>query len=416
MTRNGQFRFHHIPVLCGTMRRAAILCAMFMGIGPLYLVAQTGSDGKALIEVGDGISIRKDSLFRMNFRFRMQNRMGVTTVGGDDLDITTTDFRIRRLRLRLEGHVMSERWRYYIQVNFSRPDMDLEGGKVPQTIRDAMVYHHFNKRFHIGVGQTKLPGNRQRVISSGNQQFPDRSAANSAFTLDRDFGFFFSWTLPLSTVQQWQVKGAISSGDGRGAPPGNSGLAYTGRIEWLPLGTFRDKGDYSEGDLEFEPKPRLSVGAVYNHNDRAVRTGGQLGNALYAPRTMNTFIADAVLKYQGWALSGEYFDRRCDDPITLNAAGAIRYVPTGIGVNAQLSKYLRSKYEIATRYTVVDPGANTDQLADRAEEILLGTSKYLNGHRIKLQAYLGYHWLNSDMALDAIGNHWSAMFQVEFGI
>ena len=131
---------------------------------------------------------------------------------------------------------------------------------------------------------------------------------------------------------------------------------------------------------------------------------------------MNTFIADAVLKYQGWALSGEYFDRRCDDPITLNAAGAIRYVPTGIGVNAQLSKYLRSKYEIATRYTVVDPGANTDQLADRAEEILLGTSKYLNGHRIKLQAYLGYHWLNSDMALDAIGNHWSAMFQVEFGI
>jgi phosphate-selective porin OprO and OprP len=47
---------------------------------------------------------------------------------------------------------------------------------------------------------------------------------------------------------------------------------------------------------------------------------------------------------------------------------------------------------------------------------LLGATKYLNGHRIKLQLYLGYRWLEQNMALNGAGNAWTTMFQVEFGI
>ena len=398
------------------MKVRSLLYMVFLVLVPSMGHAQTEIDERALIEVKDGISIRQDSLFLLNLRFRMQNRLGVTSVGGDDLRIATTDFRVRRLRLRLDGYVLSRRLQYYIQLNFSRADLEVDAGNVPQPVRDAMVYYHFNRHFYFGVGQSKLPGNRQRVISSGNQQFPDRSIANGASTLDRDFGLFAYWTLPLPTRQQWQLKGAVSSGDGRGAAPGNSGLAYTGRVEWLPFGAFLDKGDYSEGDLAFEPKPRLSFGASYSRNDRAIRTGGQLGRELYAPRSMNTFIADAILKYNGWALSGEYFDRRCYDPITMNEEGAVRFVPTGTGVNAQLSRCFPTFYEISTRYSRVDPAANTMDLSALTEEVLLGTSKYLNGHRIKLQTYLGYRWFLGNMALDAGGNAWTALFQVEFGI
>ena len=398
------------------MKVRSLLYMVFLVLVPSMGHAQTEIDERALIEVKDGISIRQDSLFLLNLRFRMQNRLGVTSVGGDDLRIATTDFRVRRLRLRLDGYVLSRRLQYYIQLNFSRADLEVDAGNVPQPVRDAMVYYHFNRHFYFGVGQSKLPGNRQRVISSGNQQFPDRSIANGAFTLDRDFGLFAYWTLPLPTRQQWQLKGAVSSGDGRGAAPGNSGLAYTGRVEWLPFGAFLDKGDYSEGDLAFEPKPRLSFGASYSRNDRAIRTGGQLGRELYAPRSMNTFIADAILKYNGWALSGEYFDRRCYDPITMNEEGAVRFVPTGTGVNAQLSRCFPTFYETSTRYSRVDPAANTMDLSALTEEVLLGTSKYLNGHRIKLQTYLGYRWFLGNMALDAGGNAWTALFQVEFGI
>ncbi len=395
-------------------RLRSILVILALGLVP-FANAQNESDEQALIEVSDGISIKKDSLFLLNLRFRMQNRMGFTTVSGDDLSVKNVDARVRRLRLRLDGFVKDERVRYYIQLNFSRADLELENDVIAQPVRDAMVFYHFNERVYIGLGQAKLPGNRERVISSGNLQFPDRSIANSTFTLDRDFGLFGYWTIPAGK-QEFQLKGALSSGDGRGALPQNEGMCYTGRMEWLPFGTFKNKGDYSEGDLEFEEKPKLSFGATYAYNDRAIRTGGQLGSELFATRDMTTFVADAILKYDGWALLAEYFDRDSEDAITMDDEGEVRYITTGTGVNVQFSKCLRSNYEFALRYTLVDPAKEIAALRPTTEETLIGATKYLNGHRIKLQAYTGYRWTEGQMTLDHPGNNWTMLFQVEFGI
>jgi len=391
------------------------LCIALCAFAPVAY-AQQELDERALIEVKDGISFRKDTLFLLALRFRMQNRMGFSTVSGDDFSVKSVDARVRRLRLRLDGFMLTQHLRYYIQLNFSRADLDLE---VPdgtaQPIRDAMVYYHFNKRIYIGFGQSKLPGNRQRVNSSGNLQFPDRSIANAAYTLDRDFGMFAYWTIPMG-LQEVQVKTAISSGDGRGALPINEGMAYTGRLEWLPLGAFTNKGDYSEGDLEIEPKPKLSLAAGYSFNDRSTRTGGQLGAELYDYRDAGTFIADAMLKYRGWALSSEFFDRTCSDPITVDEDGAVAVVTVGTGFNAELSKYFRSKFEIAGRYSVVDPSSAIDAYRKRTDEALIGVTRYLNGHRIKLQAYSGYRWIDQDIETAGPGNSWTFLFQVEFGI
>lgn len=379
------------------------------------LWAQQEVDERPLLEVQDGIGIRKDSLFLLNLRFRMQNRLGYTTVAGDDLSAAIVDARVRRLRLRFDGFVLNERIQYYIQLSFSKADMDLELGTVPQPIRDAMVYYSFHRNFYMGFGQSKLPGNRQRVVSSGNLQFADRSIANNLYTLDRDFGLFAYWTMPMQG-RPVKVKGAYTTGEGRGASPGPAGMAYTGRVEWLPLGAFTNSGDYSEGDLEFEPKPKLNVAATYSHNVHASRTGGQLGRDLYDRRNIGTFIADMVMKYKGWALSGEYFDRSSPDPVTLSDDGDVRSVLVGQGFNTQLSKLFRSRYELAGRYSFVTPSAGVAGLGPRTEEFLLGSTKYLNGHRIKVQLYLGYRWVEQRMALDAPGNSWTGMFQVEFGI
>lgn len=377
--------------------------------------AQNERDEAPLINVRNGLSFTKDSIFALNLRFRMQGRAGITSVAGDDLSVASTDLRIRRLRLRLDGYVLAKKLRYYIQFNFSRADLDLEGEVIAQPLRDALVYYFFTPNLYVGFGQGKLPGNRQRVISSGNLQFPDRSIANAAFTLDRDVGGFAYWTIPAGS-QQFQLKGAITSGEGRGALVGDNGLCYTARFEWLPLGTFSNSGDFSEGDLEMEPRPRLSLAAGYAYNDLAARSGGQLGSELYAHTDMSTFIADMVLKYRGWALSGEYFQRESDHPITTSATGSVRYITTGQGVNAQLSKHWRSHYELATRYTLVNPTGEVAALRARTEEALLGVNRYLNGHRIKVQWYAGYRWTKGDAAFDYAGNSWTTLFQIEFGI
>lgn len=373
------------------------------------------SDERAILSVDEGINFTKDSLFLMNLRFRMQSRAGFNTISGDDLEVDKFDMRVRRLRLRFDGYVLSPKFQYYIQLAFSKADLNLEDQVIAQPVRDAILYYTFNDNFYIGFGQSKLPGNRQRVNSSGNLQFADRSIVNSMLTLDRDFGFFGYYTIrmPESILM---LKGAVTTGDGRNASAINDGLAYTGRMEFLPFGAFENSGDYSEGDLEYEETPKLSVGAAFSKNFKATKTGGQLGEELYGTRDLTSVIFDAIFKYRGWAASSEYISRNTEDPITINALGDTRHVVTGYGINTQLSKMVSRKTELAVRYAFVKPDEEIESVQERMDETLLGVTRYLNGHRIKIQGNVGYHWADGDESLEHHGNNWTAMLQVEFGI
>jgi len=392
----------------------SILCTAGVVLG-LVTAAQTESDERALLDVKNGISISKEPKFLLNLRFRMQARLGLNTVSGEDLSTDKVEGRIRRLRLRFDGHVLNRKVQYYIQLAFSKADMDLENGEIAQPIRDAILYYNFSPNFYVGFGQSKLPGNRERVVSSGNLQFADRSIANGAFTLDRDFGVFGYWTIPAGTTL-FHLKGAVSTGDGRNASAINSGMAYTGRLEFLPLGKFVGGGDFSEGDLERETTPKLSIAGGYSYNDDAVRTGGQLGLDLFAPRDMATFIADIMFKWHGIGALVEVFDRRTTDPFTYDADGARRIVLEGTAVNIQLSYCWPERWELAARYAFVQPSARLLTSVKKSEEAILGVTKYLNGHRIKAHLNAGYRWTEGDAALDHPGNSWNAMVQVEFGI
>jgi phosphate-selective porin OprO and OprP len=374
------------------------------------------SDERALLILNEGISFSKDSLFLMNFRFRMQNRVGANTLGGDELGINAFEMRVRRLRLRMDGFILNPKFQYYIQLAFSKADMDLESSNIAQPVRDAIVYYIVNRNFYMGFGQSKLPGNRQRVVSSGNLQFADRSIVNALYTIDRDFGFFTYYTKPVSNNSFILLKTAISSGDGRNASVINNGLAYTGRAEFLPFGRFANSGDYSEGDLEFEPTPKLSLGLTYSYNHKSSRTGGQLGPELFGFRDIETLIVDGMFKYRGLAILSEFMQRSSADPITINEQGQVRFVSVGHGFNMQVSKMLTPKSEIATRYSFVEPNKSIAVYQQRVDEALVGYTHYLKGHRIKIQGNLGYKWLEGLYGLNNSGNSWTGMFQVEFGI
>jgi len=269
-----------------------------------------------------------DSAYSINIRFRMQNRLLMNTVSDEDINPSSYEFRVRRCRLSFTGHVYNPKWSYYLQLSFSRGDMDWSMNDAsnyntgPNVVRDAIVYYKPIKHLQIGVGQTKLPGNRQRVVSSGALQFYDRSPANSNFTLDRDAGVFLNYSFHLGKTFKTIIKAAATSGEGRNSNSSNYGLAYSGRMEILPLGDFTDGGDYFEGDVVREPKPKISLGGGFHLNDMAVRTQGQLGKDLYEPRSYETYFADFLFKFKGFALSSEYLRRNCDNPVTKNSAGS----------------------------------------------------------------------------------------------
>jgi len=355
-----------------------------------------------------------DSLFKLNIRFRMQNRLAITNLAF--FDKAAIDARIRRLRLRLDGFVYTPKLTYVIQLGFSRADMnDGSGTTDPNIIRDAMIVYKFNHKFSIGFGQTKLPGNRQFVISSGDQQFVDRSITNAIFNIDRDFGIQFSFNNNIHDFN-YNLKGAVTTGEGPNALASGTGLAYTGRVEFLPLGVFTDGGDYFESDLAREPKPKISVGFTVTDDINAIRSGGESGPYLFDNRDILSTMIDLLYKHNGWAFSSEFLRRNTDDPITQNEEGDIRFVYKGHGENYQLSHLWKKNYELAVRYSHVTPNTDIQTLVPDQKEYTIGASKYIKGHRLKLQtdaSYLKSSWLqNTRSDTDS----WQWRFQIELGI
>src|SRR5690606_10510350 len=158
------------------------------------------------------------------------------------------DARIRRVRMRMDGYIYTPKISYTVQLAFTRSDQDFDDTGIPNIVRDAVMFYNFSDDFYISFGQNNLPCNSHRVHSSGSLQFADRSLVNSNFTLDRDFGVSLNLSKKIGDMP-FNAKAAISTGEGRPASATDKGLAYTGRIEFLPLGKFTNDNDYSEGDL-----------------------------------------------------------------------------------------------------------------------------------------------------------------------
>lgn len=358
----------------------------------------------------------KDSLFYTNFRFRMQNRLGFSNVI-DNENNGKFDARIRRLRMRMDGYIYTPKISYSVQLAFTRGDQDFDDTGVANIVRDAVVFYNFSDDFYISFGQNKLPGNRQRVNSSGQLQFADRSLVNNNFTVDRDFGITLNLSKKIGSMPI-NAKAAISTGEGRPALSTDDGLAYTGRIEFLPLGEFENSGDYSEGDLEREEKPKLSIGGGYSYNDRTIREGGQLGKYVLNPFTLKTGFADAIFKYQGFAYQVEYMRRDVDNPLNVleEDPSEQTYAYKGWGVNQQTSYLLNKGYEVAARYTYVKPHQQIASFENQTEVLELGLTKYMKAHRLKFQLNANYTVKDGIYSNAHNKNAWGGMFQVELGI
>jgi hypothetical protein len=246
-------------------------------------------------------------------------------------------------------------------------------------------------------------------------QFADRSIVNGAMTIDRDFGLKAYYHNKIGEMD-YHFKGAITTGEGRSVNTTDNGLAYTGRVEILPFGSFTGGGDYSEGDLEREPTPKVSFAAGYSKNKKTNRTGGQLGKELFSPVDMSTWMIDAIGKYRGWAYSLEYIKRHVDAPLTFNTAGNLSYAFTGNGINHQASYIFPSNIELAFRYSRLSPSAKILAYETRKNILEMGSTKYFNKHRIKLQLNINYMANDGNYSFRHPGNRWGFLTQFELGI
>jgi phosphate-selective porin OprO and OprP len=402
----------HMIIVCLVLK---IIISLLLILTSAKTYSQTEVDERAVINFDKGLGFfAPDSSFGLNLRFRMQNRIGMNTVSASDLSPSEFEANVRRLRLRFDGFLGKSGLTYYLQLSFSRGDQDWDASGFPGIVRDAMVFYNFSDNFYLGMGQGKLPGNRQRVISSGQQQFADRSLVNALFNIDRDFGLMAYYTNNVGQVH-YNLKGAISSGEGRNIQKTDKGLAYTARMELLPMGQFLRDGDFSEGDLERHVSPRVSIAATYSYNDQAIKANGQRGAMLLMPTDITSIFVDMIAKYQGWAWQSEYAHRSASvQPSIPDMHTGSAYTFTGNGWNSQLSYVFHNYIEVAGRYTYVVPHDEIKNMENTTTIYTIGATKYMNHHRNKLQINLS-HQVN-EMPVEMKRSFWNIMMQVEIGI
>jgi len=331
--------------------------------------------------------LAKDSSFLFNFEARFQNLY----IGTADLetDAYSDQFLVRRARLKFKGFAYDPRITYKFELGLT--NRDIASGGIPQSrnianiVLDAVVKYNFYSNWSIWFGQTKLPGNIERVISSGALQFVNRSNLNAKYNIDRDAGIQIRYE-----SDYFRLKTAISMGEGRNITvPNAGGYDYTGRVEWLPFGDFTGNGDYFAADLKRENDIKLMLGLTYDYNVGSSREGGQLGDFLSEQRDLKTIFADAHLKYKGFSTMVEYANKETSDsPLIVRESGALESFYVGSGFNAQAGYLFQNNFEIAIRYTEVNP--NQETLHKRNQQYTFGISKYLVGHKLKAQSDISY--------------------------
>ncbi len=349
------------------------------------------------------VIMAKDSSFKMRAAMRFQNLFIVESpIVNDEVkfDQASSNFLVRRARLKFDGYAYSPKLEYKVELGLSNRDISNispETRNAPGIILDALLKWKFAKNLELWVGQTKLPGNRERVVSSANLQFVDRSIVNSAYNIDRDMGFQLRHKFKAGNMVFKEMV-SFSQGEGRNITQGNlGGYDYTGRVEWLPMGDFQSKGDYVGSAIKREEKPRLALGLTYDYNDRAAKERGQLGGYVYDKvsvtekeyHSLYSVMADMMFKYQGFSLMAEYVDKDATNGSVLkDTLGNSFTYRTGMGFNIQGGYMFKNNWEIAARYSVIEPRKDTKRADER--QYTFGVSKFIVGHSLKVQTDVSY--------------------------
>ncbi len=157
-----------------------------------------------------------------------------------------------------------------------------------------------------------------------------------------------------------------------------------------------------------------SLAVTYDHNNNAVKNRSNQGSYMtndvgFYQTNINTLFIDAMFKYKGFSFMAEYADRDAEDPYAKNSNGSLTgdEVQVGRGLNLQTGYLFNNDWEISGRYTNIE----LDKIVtgnDAENQYTLGVSKYIVGHKLKVQSDISY------LSIDGGTNE--VMYRLQFDI
>ncbi|MCR9097007.1 MAG: OprO/OprP family phosphate-selective porin [bacterium] len=365
----------------------------------------------------------KDGNFQTNLQWRAQFRLtwptrsdprNVSSFGGTE-ELT---FQARRLRMKIGGHGYRPWLKYYFEVDLE-PTRTNDSGSSDTRVIDWRIDIAKYKKIALRVGQWKIDYNRERVDSSGRQQFVERSIVNRVFTIDRQVGVSLRGHLFEGTPGELRYYFGVFTGEGRGVANDDNDVMYAARLQWNFLG--RDLA-LRQTDVERTEKPTGSLSFGFaEHTGRCTRwSSSGCGNlqAYASPAaasdgqfTVTQATQGFAFKYQGLSIQQEFHWKRVTDR-SQAASSAARdthywggYAQTGYFFN-ELFDCVPEELELAFRYAMVrepEQNATANLLKSQTRQEFTGAANwFFSGHNNKVTLDYSYLTLDNDNATTVV--------------
>jgi len=315
----------------------------------------------------------------------------------------------RRARFKAQGHIYAP-WITY------KYEHDLVGNRDLDARITIKKFEWLQFRF----GEWKVDYSRERMDSSGKQQFADRSIVNRAFTLDRQKGVTVLGRLAKGTRFDSRYYVGAFTGNGRGwidrdgLDNKDGSPLVMARYQWNFLG--RDVG-HSQSDIGYSEKPvaAIAVGTARNRSrfTRFSSSGGgnldgfDLGeNGQYSLRQ---FMEETTVKYRGLSLQHELHWKRIKDNLNPGRMTYMRgaYLQAGYFFHHMFPKIPR-QLELGGRYAFVDPDRVLD--GDMQKEFAVVVNWFFYGHGNKLTLDTSRFKLGRDLHDTQVRLQWDVSF------
>lgn len=378
----------------------------------------------------------RDGNFQTNLQWRAQFRYS-NPRDGDPRQIAAfeedsdSDFKPRRLRMKIGGHGFKPWLKYYFEVDLqptADPEADAQssGARVITWRADVAKW----KAATLRLGQWKIDYNRERVDSSGRQQFVERSIVNRVFTIDRQIGMQLRGHLFEGSRADMRYYAGIYNGEGRGFENEGDYHMYSGRLQWNFL--KRDL-KWRQSDVKFHEEPTGSFAlAATTNTGRCTRWStsgcGRLDgfeSPLLAEEDQyetNQWVQEIAFKYRGLSIQQEYHQKKIDDKVNANKFDLDGlYVQTGYFFHGLWDAF-PEKMELALRYAELkepnsglragfDPDDNpvettpaNPNIDNKRKEYTAAINYFFNGHRNKLTFDYSYLTLDNGLYNDVFGD------------
>ncbi len=360
----------------------------FVGYDRGFVVA---NDGTEALTAGEF-----PFLLRLSSWFQLRHTLFDSDGPNDDQNTIS----LERLRINFSGHVYTPDLHYFIKLD-GNSDRSSEVVFLDYFVSYDVGHSLFGwkeNRLGIRAGKWKVPLNRSRRESGQRLQFSDRATSSLFFDLNRSIGFGF-----YGQIGDWAVPVHFETAVFNGFQTGNTStnrdagldhnLAWSLRVFSDLLGEFGNDG---EPDLSYHKLPSLRVGAAvaWSHidadgnsefsNPRVVDSGVTLSSLLPAGVDQyDVWLAtvDAQLKYLGFSLIAEYYQRNVTD----FRGGAVPSL-FDHGFNLQMGYFLHpEKLELIARWSrIVGDSEALGRFDQSFDEVAGGFVWYIKGHNAKL--------------------------------